>query len=52
MDGDVILRIRQHADAIAYVHTAGNPGRAELDNKQVINYLPIMRALVEVKHQG
>jgi hydroxypyruvate isomerase len=52
MDGDVIRRIRQHADAIAYVHTAGNPGRAELDNKQVINYLPILRALVEVKHQG
>jgi hydroxypyruvate isomerase len=52
MDGDVIRRIRQYAEAIAHVHTAGNPGRAELDDKQEINYPPIMRALVEVKYSG
>jgi hydroxypyruvate isomerase len=52
MDGDVIRRIRQYAEAIAHVHTAGNPGRAELDDKQEINYSPIMRALVEVKYDG
>jgi hydroxypyruvate isomerase len=52
MDGDVITRIRQHKDYIAHVHTAGNPGRGELDNKQEINYPPIMEALVEVGYQG
>ncbi|HEY7428778.1 MAG TPA: TIM barrel protein [Gemmataceae bacterium] len=52
MDGDVIRRIRQYAEHIGHVHTAGNPGRAELDDKQEINYPPIMRALVEVKYTG
>ena len=52
MDGDVIRRIRQHKDYIAHVHTAGNPGRGELDNKQEINYPPIMEALVEAGYQG
>jgi len=52
MDGDVISRIRQHADYIAHIHTAGNPGRAELDDKQEINYPPIMRALLEIGYSG
>jgi hydroxypyruvate isomerase len=52
MDGDVIRRIRQYADSIGHVHTAGNPGRAELDDRQEINYPPIMRALVEVGYKG
>jgi hydroxypyruvate isomerase len=52
MDGDVIRRIRQYAEWIGHIHTAGNPGRGELDDKQEINYPPIMRALVEVKYTG
>jgi hydroxypyruvate isomerase len=52
MDGDVIRRIRQFPEYIGHVHTAGNPGRAELDDKQEINYPPIMRALVDVKYAG
>ncbi len=52
MDGDVISRIRQHRDYIAHVHTAGNPGRGELDDKQEINYPPIMEALLEIGYQG
>ena len=52
MDGDVIRRIRQHKDVIGHVHTAGNPGRGELDDKQEINYRPIMQALVDVKYSG
>jgi hydroxypyruvate isomerase len=52
MDGDVISRIRQHKDYIGHVHTAGNPGRGELDDKQEINYPPIMRALIEVGYKG
>jgi hydroxypyruvate isomerase len=52
MDGDVIRRIRQYAEYIGHIHTAGNPGRGELDDKQEINYPPIMRALVEIKYNG
>jgi hydroxypyruvate isomerase len=52
MDGDVIRRIRRHAEHIAHVHTAGNPGRAELDDKQEINYPPILKALVEAGYKG
>ncbi|MGE3806337.1 MAG: TIM barrel protein, partial [Gemmataceae bacterium] len=52
MDGDIIARIKQYADYIGHVHTAGNPGRAELDDKQEINYPPIMKALVAVGYQG
>jgi len=52
MDGDVISRIRQYKDYIGHVHTAGNPGRGELDNNQEINYPPIMQALVDVGYKG
>jgi hydroxypyruvate isomerase len=52
MDGDVIRRLRQYADYIAHIHTAGNPGRCELDDNQEINYRPIMKALVDVGYKG
>jgi hydroxypyruvate isomerase len=52
MDGDIIRRIRQHKDVIAHVHTAGNPGRGELDDHQEIAYRPVMEALVEIGYQG
>jgi hydroxypyruvate isomerase len=52
MDGDIIRRIRQLKDVIGHVHTAGNPGRGELDDKQEIAYKPIMEALVEIGYKG
>jgi hydroxypyruvate isomerase len=52
MDGDVIRRLKQYAEYIGHVHTAGNPGRCELDDKQEINYRPIMQALVDVGYKG
>lgn len=52
MDGDVIRRIKKIHEHIGHVHTAGNPGRAELDDKQEINYPPIMQALLDVKYEG
>ena len=52
MNGDVIRRIRQHKDYIAHVHTAGVPGRAELDETQELNYPAVMRALIEVGYDG
>ncbi|HKA07270.1 MAG TPA: TIM barrel protein [Gemmataceae bacterium] len=52
MHGDVIRRIEQCKDVIGHVHTAGNPGRGELDDTQEINYPPIMRKLVSIKYAG
>jgi hydroxypyruvate isomerase len=52
MDGDIIRRIRQHKDYIAHVHTAGNPGRGELDDAQEIAYKAVMEALVGVGYKG
>jgi hydroxypyruvate isomerase len=52
MDGDIISRLRQHRDLIGHIHTAGNPGRGELDDKQEINYPPIMRKLLDIKYDG
>jgi hydroxypyruvate isomerase len=52
MDGDIIRRIRQCGEAINHVHTAGNPGRGELDANQEINYPPCMRALLEIGYRG
>lgn len=52
MNGDVIRRIRQYKEEIGHVHTAGNPGRAELDQTQEIYYPPIMAALLEVGYDG
>ena len=52
MNGDVIRRIRQYQDLIGHYHTAGNPGRAELDDTQEINYPAIMRAIVETGYKG
>ncbi len=52
MHGDVIRRLEQNKDIIGHVHTAGNPGRGELDDKQEINYPPIMRKLLDIKYTG
>jgi hydroxypyruvate isomerase len=48
MNGDIIRRLRQHADSIGHVHTAGNPGRGELDDTQEIDYPAVMRALTTI----
>jgi hydroxypyruvate isomerase len=52
MDGDLVARVRKYAEAIGHVHTAGNPGRGELDDKQEINYPAVMRTLAEVGYRG
>lgn len=48
MNGDVIRRMRQHKEYIGHLHTAGNPGRCELDENQEINYPAIMKAALEI----
>ncbi len=52
MNGDVIRRIRQYKDVIGHYHTAGNPGRGELDDTQEINYPAVMRAILETGYTG
>jgi hydroxypyruvate isomerase len=52
MHGDVITRIKQHKEYIAHVHTAGVPGRAEIDDSQELNYPPLMKALLEIGYTG
>jgi hydroxypyruvate isomerase len=52
MHGDVIRRIEQNRDIIAHVHTAGNPGRGELDDRQEIQYPAVMRKLLDIKYSG
>lgn len=52
MNGDVIRRIQQYKDVIGHYHTAGNPGRGELDDTQEINYPAVMRAIVETGYKG
>jgi hydroxypyruvate isomerase len=52
MNGDVIRRISQYKDVIGHYHTAGNPGRGELDDTQEINYPPIMKAILATGYKG
>ena len=52
MNGDVMRRIDQMQDIIGHVHTAGCPGRAELDDTQEVQFAPIMRKLLEVGYKG
>jgi hydroxypyruvate isomerase len=52
MDGDLIRHYQQCREFVGHIHTAGNPGRAELDDQQEINYPPIMRAIAESGYTG
>jgi len=52
MDGDVIRRLREHKEYVGHIHTAGNPGRGELDDTQEIHYPGVMNALLEMGYSG
>lgn len=52
MNGDVIRRIKQYKDIIGHYHTAGCPGRAEIDDTQEINYPPILKTILETGYDG
>lgn len=52
MNGDIIRRIRKYKDLIGHYHTAGNPGRAEMDDTQEINYPPILEEIVATGYKG
>ncbi|MEZ4700256.1 MAG: TIM barrel protein [Rhodothermales bacterium] len=52
MEGDIIRNIQDYHDYFGHYHTAGNPGRNELDDTQEIYYPAIMRAIVETGYEG
>lgn len=45
-EGDVIHTIRDHHQYFGHYHTAGVPGRNEIDEKQELYYPAIMKAIV------
>jgi hydroxypyruvate isomerase len=47
MEGDVIRTIRDNINLIGHFHTAGNPGRNDLDDSQELNYRAISKAIAE-----
>jgi hydroxypyruvate isomerase len=52
MNGDIIRRIRKEHEYIGHYHTAGNPGRGELDENQEINYPAVMREILKTGYEG
>ena len=52
MEGDIIRTLRADIDHIGHIHTAGNPGRRDMDDTQELNYPPIFRAIQESQYSG
>ena len=52
MEGDIIHTIRENHRYYGHYHTAGVPGRNELDDKQELFYPPIMKAIKETGFKG
>jgi len=51
-EGDIIRTIRNNHQYFGHYHTAGNPGRNDLDDQQEIYYPPIMQAIVDSGFKG
>jgi hydroxypyruvate isomerase len=51
-EGDVIRTIKNNIQYIAHFHTAGVPGRNEIDGTQELNYPAIMRAIAGTGFKG
>ena len=52
MEGDIIRTIDQNYEYIGHYHTAGVPGRADIDETQELNYPAIMRAIAQTGFTG
>ena len=53
MEGDIIRTIEQNFQYISHFHTAGNPGRYEMDlDTQEMNYKPIMKKIADLGFTG
>ena len=51
-DGDVVRTMRENIEWIGHIHTAGNPGRKQLDDEQELNYPYIAREIAALKFAG
>src|SRR5688572_14946633 len=51
-DGDVTRNLRDHFDFICHIHTAGVPGRLEIDGTQELNYRFIANAIADLGYTG
>ena len=52
MEGDVIRTIQQQHPWFGHYHTAGNPGRSDLDETQELYYPPIFQAIAATGYTG
>jgi hydroxypyruvate isomerase len=52
MEGDIVRTIESSHPWIAHYHTAGNPGRNDLDDEQELNYSSILRAIKGIGFAG
>jgi hydroxypyruvate isomerase len=52
MEGDLIRTIETDHAHFAHYHTAGNPGRFQMDETQEILYPPIYRAIAKTGYNG
>lgn len=52
MEGDIIATIRKRKDYFGHYHTAGVPGRNEIDATQELNYRAIMEAIADTGFTG
>ena len=52
MEGDLIRTIQDNIAHIGHFHTAGNPGRNDLDENQEIHYPAVMRAIAGTGYDG
>lgn len=52
MDGDVCRNIQQNIQWIAHFHTAGVPGRHEIDESQELNYRFVAKTIADLGFTG
>lgn len=52
MEGDIIRTIKDNIAYIGHFHTAGNPGRRDLDEDQELFYPAIMRTIAQLQEEG
>ncbi len=52
MQGDLIRTIRKMIRHVGHFHTAGNPGRNEMNDTQELNYSGICRAIAATSYEG
>jgi hydroxypyruvate isomerase len=51
-EGDIIATVQKHHEYFGHYHTAGVPGRHEIDETQELYYPAIMKAIAETGYKG